>query len=107
MSSLPTGFIDEVVRRVLGVVQPDRIILFGSAADGAMTPGSDVDLLVLTDEPGNPRRQSVRIRQAVRRLGYPFDVIVMSTERFERTKETVGGLAYPANRQGKVVYGAP
>jgi len=33
----------EIVRRVLSVFSPDRIILFGSAARGEMTEDSDID----------------------------------------------------------------
>jgi len=39
--------LDEIVRRVVEVAHPDRIILFGSAARGDMGPDSDVDLLVV------------------------------------------------------------
>jgi predicted nucleotidyltransferase len=39
--------LDEIVRRVVGVAQPEKIILFGSAARGEMGPNSDVDLLVV------------------------------------------------------------
>ena len=39
--------IEEIIKRVLKVAQPERIILFGSAATGEMTRDSDIDLLVL------------------------------------------------------------
>jgi predicted nucleotidyltransferase len=39
--------LESVVRRIIDSVQPERIILFDSAARGAMKPGSDVDLLVI------------------------------------------------------------
>ena len=38
--------LSEIVRRVLSVTRPERIILFGSAASGLMTKDSDIDLLV-------------------------------------------------------------
>jgi predicted nucleotidyltransferase len=37
----------EIVRRILSVARPDRIILFGSAATGQMNRDSDIDLLIL------------------------------------------------------------
>ncbi len=98
--------IKQIVKRVVSAARPDRIILFGSAATGQMTRDSDIDLLVLTEAPGNPREKSVRIRQALRGMGYPFGVIVMATERFEESKSVIGGLAYPANNYGKVIYAA-
>ena len=94
----------EVVRRVLTVARPDRIILFGSAATGQMTEDSDLDLLVVEPEPANTRARSVRIRRALGDVHYPVDVIVMSSERFEETKDIVGGIAYPARKYGRVLY---
>jgi predicted nucleotidyltransferase len=98
--------VNEIVRRILAIASPNRIILFGSASTGGMTRDSDIDLLILEDSPGNVREESVRLRDALRGLGYPFDVIVMPTERFEETKSIIGGIAYPANRSGRVIYEA-
>jgi len=56
------------------------------------------------------RRSSVGfarwLRQMVCGLGYPFDVIVISTEWFEEGRDIIGGIAYPANKDGKVIYEA-
>jgi len=98
--------ISEIVKRILGVAEPRRIIMFGSAVTGEMSKDSDIDLLVLEAAPGDTRKESVRIRQAMRGLGYPFDIIVMAAERFEESKNVIGGIAYPANKYGKVIYEA-
>jgi len=98
--------IEEIVRRVLSIASPERIILFGSAASGQMTRDSDIDLLVVEQSPQDPRRESVRIHDALRGLGFPFDVIVISSEWFEESKNVIGGIAYPANKYGRVVYEA-
>jgi predicted nucleotidyltransferase len=98
--------LDEVVRRVLTVARPDRIILFGSAATGQMTEDSDLDLLVVEPEPADTRDRSVRIRRALGDVRYPVDVIVMSSARFEETKNLIGGIAYPARKYGRVLYEA-
>jgi len=97
---------EEIVRRLLRVATPDRIIVFGSAAGGEMEPDSDIDLLVLEAKPENPREEMVRIWDALRGIGHAFDVIVMDTQWYEESKDVVGGLAYPASRQGKVIYEA-
>jgi hypothetical protein len=44
------------------------------------------------------------VGDALRGLGFPFDVIVMATARYEETKNLIGGIAYPACRYGKVIY---
>ncbi|MGO4880230.1 MAG: nucleotidyltransferase domain-containing protein [Bryobacteraceae bacterium] len=97
---------NEIVRRVLSVAHPDKIILFGSAASGQMTKDSDLDLLVVEPVLENTHERSVEIRGALGDIGYPLDVIVMRTERFERTKRVIGGIAYPANKYGRVIYEA-
>ena len=98
--------VNEIVRRILSVAAPDKIILFGSAATGKMTRDSDIDLLVIAAEPGNQRKESTRLRKMLGGLGYPFDVIVISTEWFEESKDVIGGIAYPADKYGKVIYEA-
>jgi predicted nucleotidyltransferase len=103
-TAVDQALIDEIVRRILAVCSPDKIILFGSAATGGMTPDTDVDILVVESEPGDTRQQSVRIASALRALEYPFDVIVITTEWFEDSKAVVGGIAYPANKYGRVIY---
>jgi uncharacterized protein len=96
----------EIVRRILQVADPDRIILFGSAATGQMTPDSDLDLLVIEAAPANTRQESLKIRRAIGDIGYPIDVVVIATERFEETKSIIGGIAHPAHKYGKVLYAA-
>jgi len=98
--------LDEIVRRILTVSRPDRVILFGSAATGRMTRDSDIDLLVLEEAVPSPREEAVRIRGALSGLPYPFDVIVMSRERFEETRAVIGGIAFPAAKYGRVIHEA-
>ena len=95
-----------IVTRLTEAATPARIILFGSAAAGTATSDSDIDLLVVEDEVDDVRSESVRLRAALGDLGRPLDVLVMRTERFEKTKHVIGGIAYPANRYGVVLYEA-
>lgn len=104
--SIDQKLINEIVNRIRAVVQAERVILFGSAASGEMTRNSDIDLLVLDSTHGNTREKSVSLNRALRGMGYPFDIIVMDTERFDESKDVIGGIAYPANKYGKVIYAA-
>ena len=104
MMGIDEGLAREIVGRILSVATPTRIVVFGSAARGHVTTDSDIDLLVLQDGTCDLRAERARIRQVLRGLERPFDIIVMATERFEETKDIVGGVAYPASRHGTVVY---
>ena len=100
------SLVQEIIRRFLTVTRPEKVIVFGSAAGGEMTPDSDIDILVVEKEAGDKRKESVLIRKALRGLGYPFDIIVISKEWFDASKEVIGGIAYPADKYGKVIYEA-
>lgn len=98
--------INEIVRRILSVTSPDRIILFGSAANGPMTSDSDIDLMILESGECDPRSVRTAIRHSLFGLMWAFDLIVLPTEQFERNKNIVGTAAWPAAQSGKVIYEA-
>jgi len=96
--------VKEILRRVLSVNTPDKIILFGSAATGQMTCESEIDLLIVEPNSSDQRKKIVKIDATLSGLGYPFDVIVISRERFEASKNVIDGIEYPTNKYGKVIY---
>ena len=103
---LDEALMREIVLRILAATRPDRVILFGSAATDQMTRDSDIDILIVESGATNHHEESVRIRRALGNVGFPVDVIVISKERFEETKNIFGGIAYPAHKYGKVLYEA-
>ena len=96
--------LNQIVSNIIEIDNIDRIILFGSSANGYVNQDSDVDLLILKSQNIDFFKDNVRIRDALRGLNLPFDIIVMSLEKFESTKHIIGGLAYPASKYGKVIY---
>jgi predicted nucleotidyltransferase len=102
---LTEEILQEIVRRIVAAVQPQKIILFGSAARGEMGPDSDLDLLVIKS--CRHRRETARrIRRTLIGLGIPKDVIVATPEDIERYKDTIGLIYRPALREGRVLYAA-
>jgi len=96
--------IDEMVARIVERFDPDRIILFGSAARSGATPDSDVDLLVVMPVQGSKREKAVEIGVVVNDIPLPKDIFVTTPEEFERRKEIVGTIERPAGREGRLVY---
>ena len=95
----------EIVRRVLTVTRPEKIILFGSAVTGQKTKDSDIDLLIVERAPKNRHEESVAISDAIGDVNFPVDVKIIASERFDATKNVIGGIAYPAHKYGRVLYG--
>jgi predicted nucleotidyltransferase len=96
--------IDEMVLRIVERFDPERIILFGSAARGDAGPDSDVDLLVVMPVEGSRREKAVEIGVAVNDIPVPKDIVVTTPEDFEWRKEIVGTIERPAVREGRLVY---
>lgn len=98
------AILQEATRRLVERFNPVRIILFGSQARGTADERSDVDLLVLFDG-GSPDTETVtRMYAAMRGLGVPLDLVPMSADQFELHRQIIGTLAYPASREGRVLY---
>ncbi|MCS6303975.1 MAG: nucleotidyltransferase domain-containing protein [Nitrospira sp.] len=100
------SILDEIVRRIVDVAQPDRIILFGSAARGQMGPDSDLDLLVVKAGVPHRRRLSQQIYLNLFGIAMPVDIIVVSPEDIEAFKDKVGTIIGPALKDGKLLYAA-
>jgi predicted nucleotidyltransferase len=103
--SMPTAdVLDEVVRRVVEVARPERIILFGSAARGAAGPDSDLDLLVVKRGVPHRRRLAQQIYSRLVGVEVPVDVLVVTPEDVEAFRDKVGTIIGPALREGREVY---
>ena len=102
--SIADSIISEIVKRILLVLQPEMIILFGSAASERMTKDSDIDLLIVERETDGLREKRLLVRKKLEGVGYAFDIIIMPRQLFEETKNVIGGIAYPAHKYGKVIY---
>ena len=95
------------MRRLLTVSDPVQIVLSGSYARGDFGPGSDMDLLVIEEGIEHVRQESVRLRQALRGLPVPVDVIVATPEHVQRYRDAIGLIYGPAMREGRVLYERP
>ena len=102
---LDPSTLDDIVRRIVEVAQPEKIILFGSAARGDMNRHSDVDLLVVKDG-GDPWTVMGDIYGNLRGVGAAVDVIVATPEDVDRYKNSHALVIKPALQEGRIVYEA-
>ncbi len=100
--------IEKIVRAVVEASDPERIILFGSAARGEVGPDSDVDLMVVQKESsfhgGSRGEESSRIHQALRGFLVPIDILIVTPEEVEHWKGTTNHVIARSFREGRVVY---
>ncbi len=99
--------IDEsTIRRAVELLQQAApgatIILFGSYARGEQHEQSDLDLLVVEPEVKARRPEIVRLRDVLRPLRIPVDVLVTSRTAYDTWSHVPGTLMHEVAREGRV-----
>jgi HEPN domain-containing protein len=98
---------DEIVRRIVAVADPDKIILFGSRARGDHRPDSDVDLFVELDSTLRPAERRRLIRSAFRPRTWAMDVFVYTPQEVARFRGVNGTLMSIIDEEGRILYERP
>ena len=96
--------IQQAVARLVAAAKPSKIILFGSYARGDATENSDLDLMVIEREVANKFDEMVRLRQALRPLRIPVDVLVYSQKYVDEWGHLPGTALYWALHEGRVMH---
>jgi predicted nucleotidyltransferase len=108
MIPVTDALLQEMAEAISQAVHPRQIILFGSHARGTAGPDSDVDLIVVEDEPFGPersrRKEVARILRSLAPFKIPLDVLVYSDQEIRQWRTTKNHLIAHATREGKVLY---
>ncbi len=98
--------VERLVDRLVHLLNPRAIYLFGSAARGEMTDQSDLDLLILGRDQNDIKAMRKLLRPHLPLSKYSVDFVWMSVQDFQ-SRSKIGGLAMVASEEGKCVYFAP
>ena len=101
---IPQDKIDIVVNTIVEKYSPEKIILFGSYANGTPTEDSDVDLLIIKDT-DLPRPKRLReVRKFLRGMKIPLDLIVYNSSEIKKWKDVKQAFITRVLNNGKVLY---
>ena len=95
--------IENLAAQIARRFRPERIILFGSHAYGTPTPDSDVDLLVVIPDDGNPLRKAAEIRSAVDDR-FPLDILVRDPQELQRRIQWHDWFLIEVTQKGRILY---
>ncbi len=98
--------VDELVQRIVEVAHPLRIILFGSAARGAMRPHSDLDVLVVMPDGVHRRKTAQEIYRHLWGFGFAKDIIVVTESDIREYGANPYMIIKSALEEGKELYHA-
>ena len=103
--------LDRMVRAIVAEVDPERVILFGSRAQGDAGAESDVDLVVVEAEPFGPGRsrhdELVRLYHALADFRVAADVLVYSNADVAYWRDSLNHVLARALREGRTLYERP
>ena len=98
----------EITDVLVRAAKPERIILFGSHATGSAGPASDVDLLVVENEPFGPSRtRMAEVARLSRLLGHfrvPLDLVLVSSDEVAHAALSQHHVVARAVREGRVLH---
>jgi predicted nucleotidyltransferase len=96
---------DSLLRTIVEVYAPRRVLLFGSHARDEAGAGSDMDLLVVLDDDASPDALSWRKRNAARRgFSGPVDIIACRESVLADRARAAGSFAHSLLCDARVVY---
>ncbi len=97
--------IREIVQQIVEHFRPQKVILFGSHAQGKPTQDSDVDLLVVMETNERPLHVAARISAAIDHP-FPLDILVFRPSELKASLERKGVFATEVMAKGVVLYEA-
>ena len=87
----------------------EKLILFGSYANGTAKEDSDIDFAIITQK----RLKRIKKLQVLNQLwsnlakeGYEVDLILKALENFESEKKIIGSLSYSVQKNGRILWEA-
>jgi predicted nucleotidyltransferase len=97
--------IQNITKQIIEKYKPEKIILFGSAARGAMDLDSDADFLIIKEK--TPFYGADRIRELSGMIDrdIPLDLLVYRPEEFKKRLELGDPFLKAVLKEGKVLYG--
>lgn len=96
--------IDSIKNQLIKKYKPQKIILFGSALSGKMTPDSDLDFLIIKDDKKDPYNRIVEVYGLVKK-NIAADFIVYTQEEFAERLKLGDPFITSIISEGKTLYG--
>ena len=96
--------IARVAHRIADRFHPEKIVVFGSYANGKARPGSDLDLLVVMETNEPQYKRSVPIRLLFEPSPCPMDILVYTPDEAAQCRLIPNHIVAEALNHGNTVY---
>lgn len=101
---IETKQISEIVNRIVSNYNPDKIILFGSYAQGDFTDNSDLDFILIKDTNSPKHKRGIEVRRLFYGLAIPMDFKIYTATEFANELSNQYSFLSSAIKESKVLY---
>ncbi|MBC7128617.1 MAG: nucleotidyltransferase domain-containing protein [Thermoplasmatales archaeon] len=95
--------IEKYKEKIIKILKPEKIILFGSFARGDFNEGSDIDIVVIAEWKEN-FLDRIKILMDLNDYSLPVEAIGYTKEEFEKMKEEKNPFILNILEEGKIIY---
>ena len=96
--------IDEIANKIARNYNPDKIILFGSYANGEPNDSSDIDLLIIKKSSKPRYKRGNEVWKHLYGAMVPIDLIVYTPEEINKEKDNKYSFIYTVLKSGQILY---
>jgi uncharacterized protein len=96
--------LDEISRRLIKEYDPDRIILFGSRAEGNADERSDIDLVIVKATEKRPLDRHIEVETILSDRAVPIDVVVYTPDEIRYLYSTGSPFVEEIMEKGRLLY---
>jgi len=96
--------LDEISKRLIEKYDPDKIILFGSRAEGKDCAGSDIDLLIVKETEKRPLERRIEVETLLSDRSVPIDVLVYTPDEVRHLYSLGSPFIEEVMEKGRLLY---
>jgi HEPN domain-containing protein/predicted nucleotidyltransferase len=96
--------LSDISRRLIKEYDPEKIILFGSRAEGKDSEGSDIDLVIVKETDKRPLDRRIEVETLLADRAVPIDLIVYTPDEIRRLYSIGSPFVEEIVEKGRLLY---
>ena len=98
------SYISDIVEKITRFYNPDKVILFGSYANGNTNDDSDIDLILIKETTSPKHIRTIDIYKQLMGIKFPVDILVYTPEEYEKALTDKFSFLSGAIKHSKLLY---
>jgi len=96
--------LQDISRRLIKEYDPDKIILFGSRAEGKDPEGSDIDLVIVKETEKRPLERRIEVETLLADRTVPIDIVVYTPDEMRNLYSMGSPFVEEIVEKGRLIY---